>query len=150
MLVKIKTNFMKIKLFISLMLILSSCGTSKNSNSKTIFTHLNLYQNERIELGDDINKFNNLIETKKDRIYLKENVFGGSNSIELITNSDGKLTEFIFDYGKGISLESKIKEYYYLGIPKRKNDKALWNDKKTEFSIYKLNGNVYSKMKKIN
>lgn len=140
---------MKIKLFISLMLILASCGTSKINTAKPIFTHINLYQYGKIELGEDINKFNNLIETKNDRIFLKENVFGGSKSIELIVNDDDKLVEFIFDYGNNISLESKIKKYSYLGVPKRKNDKAIWNDKKTEFSIYKVNETVFSKMKKI-
>jgi hypothetical protein len=132
------------------MLILASCGTSKMTNSKSIFTHINLYPYGQIELGDDINKFNNLIEKKGNRIFLKDNVFGGSNSIELITNIDNKLTEFVFDYGSNISLESKINEYTYLGIPKRKNYKAIWNDNKTEFSIYEMDGNVYSKMKKIN
>jgi hypothetical protein len=132
------------------MLILASCGTSKITNSKSIFTHINLHQYGQIELGDDINEFNNLIEKKENRIYLKENVFGGSNSIELITNNDNELTEFVFDYGSNISLESKINEYTYLGVPKRENNKAIWNDNKTEFSIYKLDGNVYSKMKKIN
>ncbi|MFD2541341.1 hypothetical protein ACFSSB_03355 [Lacinutrix gracilariae] len=141
---------MKTKLFISLMLILASCGASKITNSKPIFTHINLYQYGKIELGDDINKFNNLIETKENRIYLKENVFGRSNSIELISNANNELTEFIFDYGNNISLESKITEYNYLGVPKRKDSKAIWNDKKTEFSIYQLNGSVFSKMKKIN
>ncbi|MCH8535939.1 MAG: hypothetical protein LAT51_12775 [Flavobacteriaceae bacterium] len=141
---------MKIKLFILLMLILASCRTSKMTNSKSIFTHINLYEYGQIELGDDINKFNNLIEKKENRIFLKKYVFGGSNSIELITNNDYELTEFVFDYGSTISLESKINEYTYLGVPKRKDNKAIWSDNKTEFSIYKLNGNVYSKMKKIN
>lgn len=132
------------------MLILASCRTSKMTNSKSIFTHINLYEYGQIELGDDINKFNNLIEKKENRIFLKKYVFGGSNSIELITNNDYELTEFVFDYGSTISLESKINEYTYLGVPKRKDNKAIWSDNKTEFSIYKLNGNVYSKMKKIN
>lgn len=131
------------------MLFLASCGTTKIANSRPIFTHINLYQNVKIGLGDDINKFNNLVETKDNRTYLKESVFGGSNSIELITNADNKISEFIFDYGTNISLESKIKEYIYLGEPKRKNNKAIWNDTKTEFSIYKSNGHVFSKMKKI-
>ncbi|MGM0636015.1 MAG: hypothetical protein ACQESK_08105 [Bacteroidota bacterium] len=140
---------MKNSLTLMLMLILISCGTSKLESTKTIFDYVDLGKYGRIELGNDIMKFKSLIMQKNDRLYLKENVFGGAKSIELIVDDSNKISEFIFDYGKNISYESKVSEYLKLGNPKITSNKTVWKDKKTEFSVYKINGNTYSKMQRL-
>ena len=132
-----------------LFLIVASCGTSKTVHSKTIFRHINLGKYGRIELGDKMTNLESLVVVKNNRFYLKENTFGGAHSIEVKTNKNSIIDEFIFDYGQSQTFESKVNDYLELGIPKKENNKAIWNDGKTEFSIYVLNRNLFSKMKRL-
>ena len=138
---------MKIKLFYFFFLILISCGTFKSLNSKPIFRYVNLYTYGKFELGDNIQKINSLTEIKNGKLFLKENVCGGAESIEIVSNSDGKINGIIFNYGNKTSLKTEIEDYKkILGIPKISNNKATWNDGKTSFELYEIDNEVYSKM----
>jgi hypothetical protein len=140
---------MKFHISILLLLILASCGTSQKVNSKTIFRYIDLGLYGQLEIGDEIDKFKPIITAKDGRFYLQKNAFSGANSIELIIDTANRVSEMIFDYGNKVSLELKISEYEYLGKPKFENDSALWNDGKTQFSIYKRNASVYSKITRL-
>lgn len=144
---KIAVLQMKISITIALLLILISCGTLRTANSKTIFRHIDLGLYGRIEIGDDMASYKTLLEKKEDRFYLKDNVFGGANSIELVIDASHRISEMIFDYGNDVNLESKISEYAYLGNPKLKNHSAIWHDGRTEFSIYERDARVYSRIR---
>lgn len=82
--------------FLLLILAITSCGVSKDLNSKPIFRYVDLYQYGKIELGQDLSKFDSLIEKGADKKYLKQNVFDGSASLELVPNSAGKISSIIF------------------------------------------------------
>jgi len=138
---------MNIKLFYLFFLIVISCGTSKNLNSKPIFRYVDLYTYGKFELGDNIQKINSLTEIKNDKLFLKENVFAGAKSIEIVSNSNGKINEIIFNYGNKTNLKTEIEDYQkILGIPEISNNKATWNDGKTSFELYEIDNEVYSKM----
>lgn len=141
---------MKIKTFYLLLLILVSCGTSKSLNSKPIFRHVNLYTYGKFELGDDLKKINSLTEKINNKIFLKKNVFGQAESIELIPDSEGKIKAIIFNYGNKTSLESEINDYKnILENPTINHYSAIWNDGNTTFELYKEKDNVFSKMSDI-
>ncbi|WP_234111294.1 MULTISPECIES: hypothetical protein [Chryseobacterium] len=138
---------MKIKLFYLLFLIVISCGSSNHVKSKPIFRYVDLDTYGKFELGENIQKINSLTEIKNDHLFLKENVFGGAESIEIISNSNGNIAEIIFYYGDKTSLKTEIEEYQKtLGIPEISNNKATWNDGKTSFELYEIENEVYSKM----
>jgi len=80
------------------------------------------------------------------RYFLKENVFGGAESIELVINKQGLISEIVFKYDQEVSMESQISSYSYLGKPIIKNKNAIWNDGKTSFVLFENRGIVYSKM----
>lgn len=127
-------------------LITASCGVAKDLHSKPIFRYVDLYQYGKIELGQDISKFDSLLEKNGDHKFLKQNVFGGSESIQLVQNSAGKISAIIFSYGNETDLRSKIKDYQYLGQPKMEGKNASWTDGKTLYEVYEENQIVYAKM----
>ena len=135
----------KIYLFL-LILAVVSCSVAKDVNSKPIFRYVDLYQYGKIELGSDLSKFDSLIEKGAVKKYLKQNVFGGSESIQLVPNSAGKVSAIIFSYGNETNLRSKIKDYQYLGKPKMEGRNASWTDGKTLYEVYEENQIVYAKM----
>lgn len=135
----------KIYLFI-LILAVVSCSVAKDLNSKPIFRYVDLYQYGKIELGSDLSKFDSLIEKGAVKKYLKQNVFGGSESMELVPNSAGKISSIIFSYGNETNLRSKIKDYQSLGKPKMEDRNASWTDGKTLYEVYEENQIVYAKM----
>ena len=132
--------------FLLLILAITSCGVSKDLNSKPIFRYVDLYQYGKIELGQDLSKFDSLIEKGADKKYLKQNVFDGSESLELVPNSAGKISAIIFSYGNETNLRLKIKDYQYLGKPKMEGKNASWTDGKTLYEVYEENQIVYAKM----
>ena len=74
---------MKIRNYLFLLILfLQSCSVS-NINSKSIFRYVNLYQYGKIELGNSIHQYEHLTVLSGNRYFLKENVFGGAESIEL-------------------------------------------------------------------
>ena len=70
----------------------------------------------------------------------------GSESLELVPNSAGKISAIIFSYGNETNLRLKIKDYQYLGKPKMEGKNASWTDGKTLYEVYEENQIVYAKM----
>lgn len=137
---------MKIRNYLFLLILfLQSCSVS-NINSKSIFRYVNLYQYGKIELGNSIHQYKHLTVLSGNRYFLKENVFGGAESIELVINKQGLISEIVFKYDQEVSMESQISSYSYLGKPIIKNKNAIWNDGKTSFVLFENRGIVYSKM----
>lgn len=137
---------MKIRNYLFLLILfIQSCSVS-NINSKSIFRYVNLYQYGKIELGNSIHQYEHLTVLSGNRCFLKENVFGGAESIELVTNEQGLIREIVFKYDKEVSMESQISSYSYLGKPIIKNKNAIWNDGKTSFILFENSGIVYSKI----
>ncbi|MCH2490883.1 MAG: hypothetical protein MK211_12105 [Flavobacteriales bacterium] len=129
-----KTAPIALLLFCALFLI--NCGANKDSTQQNIFRYIDLYRFGKIELGDELSNLQHLTIGKDNRYFLKDNVFGGAETIELIPDRAGKLTHLIFAYGPGINTDSLIKEYKYLGAYKNKNGSAVWKDQFTRFEIY--------------
>ncbi len=139
---------MKYNYYLALMFIflLPTCRTTQQINSEEIFRHIDLGLYGRIELDANIANFDSLIEKKQSHNYLKKGIFGGANSIELLTDKEGKIISMIFLYNNENDLAEKISEYEYLGKPKIKNETAIWDDGNTLFEIYILDGGLYSKL----
>jgi len=95
-----------------------------NINSKSIFRYVNLYQYGKIELGNSIHQYEHLTVLKGNRYFLKENVFGGAESIELVINKQGLIREIVFKYDQEVNMESQISSYSYLGKPIIKKQKC--------------------------
>ena len=78
-----------------------------------------------------------LTEKINDSRFIKDGVFGGAESIEVIIDAQNKISKLIFEYDESIDKNNKIESYVKdLGIPIVKSGKAIWNDGKTQFEIY--------------
>ena len=128
-------------LFIITIPIFHSCGTVQNNNSEAIFRHVNLGRLGHINLGENLSDHNHLYKVENTRYFLKENVFDGAASIELVPDSDGVIGSIIFEAYKNADKASKISEYEHLGKPTVENGNAVWNDGKTVFEIYEVESN---------
>ncbi len=131
---KIGRGFLILIIFFSL---LQACGIKKNVSADSIFRHINLGAYGRIELGQNLESKKNLIIENNNQYLLKDGIFGGAKSIELIKNDNGLIKEFVFEYDESVTLESQISSYREdFGSPIMKSGKAIWNDGKTQFEIY--------------
>ena len=118
-------------------IILMSCGVSKNVNTVSIFRYINLNNNERMVLGSSFLGKEHLTEKLNDSIFIKDGVFSGAESIEVIIDARNKISKLIFEYDESLDKNNKIESYVKdLGIPIVKSGKAIWNDEKTQFEIY--------------
>ncbi len=139
---------------ILLVLIFISCGTNKKINYKTentkeIFRHVNLNFGNKILLKESFDKIKDLTYVLEGNIYVKENLFGFVESIQLLFNEENRLSEVIFEYSKSKSKAELIDSYSEdLGKPVFDSDRAFWEDKKTRFEILydSRNNKLYSKM----
>ncbi|WP_339754983.1 hypothetical protein [uncultured Winogradskyella sp.] len=131
----------KLILYTFLFLFIQSCAIKKNVTHTKIFTYIKLNKEYgQIRLGDNFEKHINKISIiRPSVIFLKEEVFGGSETIQLIFDDNNKIKEMIFVYNKTQLLQNKVQSYITdLGNPIIKNGKAIWNDGITQFEISKI------------
>lgn len=71
------------------------------------------------------------------RYRLRDEAFGGAESIVVTTDDGGIVRRISFEYGPGYGWAEKLSNYTEsLGVPIRASEtEAIWNDGLTEFSL---------------
>ena len=107
-----------------------------------IFRHVSLGSFGRLELGQVPSQIEKISEKLGPGVYrLRPNSFAGAETIVVITNSAGLVSEIRFQYGVGYDFSDKRSTYENSLGPSSRTDRVgdtetiVWNDGRTQIEL---------------
>ena len=143
---------MNLRTLLVLPLLLAACTSQRDAAvtgppAEPIFRYVNLGPLGQFELGEPFGGSARLaVSEGPNRYRLRDEAFGGAESI-VVTTDDGDIVRRIsFEYGPGYAWSEKLANYTKsLGTPSTSSEtEAVWNDGRTEFSLSRDAGASYA------
>jgi hypothetical protein len=104
-----------------------------------IFRYIDIGNNYRLLLGDDIGQHLNILTPTKLGYKLSGEGYGDATSIYIEVSAHKKINNFQFLYKSEITKQSKVSEYNSIfGAPLQKNNISIWRDHVTELQVFSL------------
>jgi hypothetical protein len=141
-----------LRTLLALPLLLAACSSQRDTaavqpTAEPIFRYVNLGPLGEFELGEPFGDYARLAVSEGANTYrLRDEAFGGAESIVVTTDDGGIVRRISFEYGPGYAWPEKLANYTEsLGPPSEASDtEAVWNDGQTEFSLSREAGSSYA------